>query len=80
MLRVVKKQDKAEKFSHYFTFWPEGNSFYINDVEENYIFTVRVNKHWYRLPREVVGFPSLEILKRCLDMVLDNLLLMALFE
>lgn len=30
-------------------------------------------EHWHRLPREIVGSPSLEILKS-LDMVLSNLL------
>ncbi|KAK4828080.1 hypothetical protein QYF61_023140, partial [Mycteria americana] len=31
-------------------------------------FTVRVTKHWHKLPREVVEPPSLEILKSHLDM------------
>ena len=30
--------------------------------------TVRVTKHWHRLPREVKP-PSLEMLRRCLDMI-----------
>jgi len=31
-------------------------------------FTVKVTEHWHRLPREVVEFPSLEVLKSHLDM------------
>ena len=35
-------------------------------------FTVRVTEHWDKLPREVVGSPSLEISKTHLDTVLGN--------
>jgi len=38
------------------------------------LFTLRVTKHWNRLPRKVVESPSLEILKIHLDEVLCNLL------
>ncbi|KFV80737.1 hypothetical protein N308_09519, partial [Struthio camelus australis] len=38
------------------------------------LFTLRVVKHWDRLPREAVESPSLEILKAQLDRVLGNLL------
>ena len=37
-----------------------------------HFFTVRVTKHWHRLPRKVVVSPSLEILKKHLDMVMSN--------
>ncbi|KFV81100.1 hypothetical protein N308_05461, partial [Struthio camelus australis] len=37
-------------------------------------FTVRVTEHWRRLPREVVGSPSLKIFKSYLDTVLGNVL------
>jgi len=37
-------------------------------------FTLRVMKHWNRLPREVVDSPSLEIFKPRLDKVLCSLL------
>jgi len=43
-------------------------------------YTVRVSEHWHRLPREVVESPPLEILKSCLDVVLGNLLQVALLE
>ncbi|KFQ65892.1 hypothetical protein N334_01795, partial [Pelecanus crispus] len=36
-------------------------------------FTMRVVKHWHRLPREVVDAPSLETFKVRLDGALSNL-------
>ncbi|KFQ81749.1 hypothetical protein N337_10885, partial [Phoenicopterus ruber ruber] len=36
-------------------------------------FTVRVVRHWKRLPREVVDAPSLEVFKARLDGALSNL-------
>ncbi|KFR08996.1 hypothetical protein Y956_03873, partial [Nipponia nippon] len=37
-------------------------------------FTMRVVKHWHRLPREVVDAPSLETFKARLDGALSNLI------
>ncbi|KFP10933.1 hypothetical protein Z169_06213, partial [Egretta garzetta] len=37
-------------------------------------FTMRVVKHWNRLPREVVEAPSLETFKARLDVALSNLI------
>ena len=43
-------------------------------------FTVRVTKHWHRLPREVVEPPPLKKLKYCLDMVLGDRLQLTLLQ
>ncbi|KFO73942.1 hypothetical protein N303_07443, partial [Cuculus canorus] len=41
-------------------------------IRKNF-FTVRVVKHWQRLPREVVDAPSLEVFKTRLDGALGSL-------
>ncbi|KFZ61898.1 hypothetical protein N338_03636, partial [Podiceps cristatus] len=43
------------------------------DVRRKF-FTMRVVKHWNRLPREVVDVPSLETFKTRLDGALSNLI------
>ncbi|PKU47008.1 hypothetical protein llap_2722 [Limosa lapponica baueri] len=42
------------------------------DVRKKF-FTVRVVRHWNRLPREVVDAPSLEVFEARLDGALSNL-------
>ncbi|KFQ75643.1 hypothetical protein N337_10064, partial [Phoenicopterus ruber ruber] len=37
------------------------------------LFTMKVVRHWNRLPREVVDAPSLEVFKARLDGALSNL-------
>ncbi|KFZ56214.1 hypothetical protein N321_14035, partial [Antrostomus carolinensis] len=41
------------------------------DIRKKF-FTVRVVRHWNRLPKEVVDAPSLEVLKARLDEALSN--------
>lgn len=43
-------------------------------------FTVRVTEHWSGLPREVVGSPTLEILKTHLDAFLCDLVQVFLLQ
>ncbi|KFQ40211.1 hypothetical protein N332_07050, partial [Mesitornis unicolor] len=42
------------------------------DIRKKF-FTVRVVRHWHRLPREVVDAPSLEVFKARLDRALSSL-------
>ncbi|KGL93235.1 hypothetical protein N301_01903, partial [Charadrius vociferus] len=42
------------------------------DIRKKF-FTVRVVRHWNRLPREAVAAPSLEVFKTRLDGALSNL-------
>ncbi|KGL92258.1 hypothetical protein N301_00387, partial [Charadrius vociferus] len=42
------------------------------DIRKKF-FTLRVVRHWNRLPREAVDPPSLEVFKARLDVALGNL-------
>ena len=56
-----------------------GNSFKLKegrcrlDIRKKF-FTVRVVRHWHRLPREAVAAPSLAVFKARLDGALSNLI------
>ena len=55
-----------------------GNGFKLKDsgfklVIRKKFFTLRVMRHWHRLPREAVDAPSLEVFKARLDGALNNL-------
>ena len=50
--------------------WTSGNIF----------FTVRVTEDWHKMSREVVESPSLEILKKYLDIIMGNQLWVTLLE
>ncbi|KFW67811.1 hypothetical protein AS28_03008, partial [Pygoscelis adeliae] len=42
------------------------------DIRKTF-FTMRVVRHWNRLPRDVVDTPSLEVFEARLDVALSNL-------
>ncbi|KFO81755.1 hypothetical protein N303_08914, partial [Cuculus canorus] len=42
------------------------------DIRKNF-FTMRVVRHWHRLPREAVAAPSLEVFRARLDGALGSL-------
>ncbi|KFR13880.1 hypothetical protein N306_00429, partial [Opisthocomus hoazin] len=42
------------------------------DIRKKF-FTMRVVRHWHRVPREAVDAPSLEVFKARLDGALSNL-------
>jgi len=55
-------------------YWQQPIRRYIRlDIRKKF-FTMRVVKHWNRLPREVVEAPSLETFKTWLDEALSNLI------
>ncbi|KFZ66694.1 hypothetical protein N338_04717, partial [Podiceps cristatus] len=43
-----------------------------SDIRKKF-FTMRVVRHWHRLPREAVDAPSLEVFKARLDGALSSL-------
>ncbi|KGL79567.1 hypothetical protein N309_12208, partial [Tinamus guttatus] len=42
------------------------------DIRKNF-YTKRMEKHWNRLPKEVVESPSLAVFKKCVDEALRDM-------
>ncbi|KFW67209.1 hypothetical protein AS28_06065, partial [Pygoscelis adeliae] len=78
-LKGAYKKDGGKLFSRACCDRTRGNSFKLKggrfrrDRRKKF-FTLRVVKHWHRLPREVVDAPSLETFKVRLDGALSNLI------
>jgi len=78
-LKGAYKQDGDRLFSKTCCNRTRGNGFELKvcrfrlDMRKKF-FTVRVVKHWHRLPRGVVDAPLLETFKVRLDGVLSNLM------
>jgi len=77
-LKGAYKNDRNKVFSRACCNRTRGNHFKLRegkfrlDIRRKF-FTMRVVKHWTRLPREVVDAPSLEKFKARLDRALSNL-------
>ncbi|KAK4816742.1 hypothetical protein QYF61_022294 [Mycteria americana] len=78
-LKGAYKKDGDKLFSRACCDGTRGNGFILKegrfrlDIRKKF-FTMRVVKHWNRLPREVVDAPSLETFKVRLDEALSNLI------
>jgi len=79
LLKGACKKDENRLFSRACCNRTRSNGFKLKegrfrlDKRKNF-FTMRVVKHWHRLPTEVVGAPSLETFKVRLDRALRNLI------
>jgi len=80
-LKGACKKDGDKLFSRLCCNRTKGNGFKLKegsfrpDIRKKF-FTMRVVKHWNRLPREVVDAPSLETLKVRLDGALSKMSLL----
>jgi len=78
-LNGAYKKDGDKLFSRACCDRTRGNGFKLKggrsrlDIRKKF-FTVRVVKHWHRLPTELVDAPSLETFKIMLDGALSNLI------
>ena len=78
-LKGAYRKDGEGLFIREYSDRMRGNSFKLKegrfrlDVRKTF-FTVRVVRHWNRLPREAVDAPSLEVFKARLDGALSNLI------
>ncbi|KFW64415.1 hypothetical protein AS28_10088, partial [Pygoscelis adeliae] len=78
-LKGAYKKDGSKLFSRACGDRTRGNGFKLKGGRlrldrRKKLFTLRVVKHWHRLPREVVDAPSLERFKARLDGALSNLI------
>jgi len=78
-LKGAYKKDGDRLFSRCCCDRTRGNCFKLKEGRfrldrRKKFFTMRVVKHWQKLPREVVDAPSLETLKVRLDGALNNLI------
>ena len=78
-LNGAYRKDGDKRFSRTCYDRTRGNSFKLREGRfkvhiRKTFFTAREVKHWNRLPREVVGAPSLETFKSRLDGRLSNLI------
>ena len=77
-LKGAYRKDGEELFTRVFSDRTRGNGCKLKegrfrlDIRKKF-FTVRVVKHWNRLPREAVDAPSLEVFKARLHGALSNL-------
>jgi len=78
-LKRAYRKDRDKLFSRACCDRTRGNGFKLKegrfrpDIRKKF-FTVRVVKHWHRLPKEVIDAPSLETFKVRLDRALSSLL------
>lgn len=72
MVSTDRTGDNGHKLKH--------RKFYLNMRKRLEFFSVKVVKHWSRMPREVVESILLEILKAQLDTVMSRLLPLTLLE
>jgi len=78
-LKRACKKDGDKLFSSACWDWTRGHGFKLKEVRfrldiRKKFSTVRVAKHWHRLPSEVVDAPSLETFNLRLDRALSNLI------
>jgi len=77
-IKETYKKDGETHFTRACSDRTRGNSFELKDSRFRLhirakFFTMRVVRHWSRLPREAGGAPSLEVFKARLDGALSNL-------
>ena len=77
-LKGAYKKDGEGLFTRVWSDRTRGNGFKLKeggfrlDIRKKF-FTMRVVRHWHRLPREAAAAPSLEVSKARLDGALSNL-------